>query len=423
MFTTETDITDALQQRIDDLTASGGGEILIPPGRYLFRRIELKSDICLRLQSGARLIASTRREDYAPIGYNHNEMGEVHSAIFALGARNLTLCGEGEIDLGGLAFYRECDPAMVPTVGPEITSEHVLQFTKVYDWRVNQPIFFHECERLRVDGLTIRNAPCWTITANFCRDVKATRLTIDNDLTIPNSDGIHFCGSRDILVQSCHITAGDDCVALSSITDWDRATENVVVSDCIFQSASKAISIGYMHSILRNVLVQNVIVKASNRACVLMAHPHTGRIENVRVNQCILEGRSYAGNWWGNGESLVVMTTPHHIDWYRDPMPEPRFEASVANVEFSGLVCTAERPVAVIAETPGLIENLRLRNSTIELVSETLPSLKGHVIDLAPGPENLVLTDEKASIATRNAEVTLDNVTRANGEPVLPLRA
>jgi hypothetical protein len=36
----------------------------------------------LRLQAGARLVASTRREDYISVGYQHYEMGEVHSAIF-----------------------------------------------------------------------------------------------------------------------------------------------------------------------------------------------------------------------------------------------------------------------------------------------------------------------------------------------------
>ncbi|MFP4070068.1 MAG: glycoside hydrolase family 28 protein [Opitutales bacterium] len=417
-FATNTDITDSLQTLIDERATAGGGEVLVPPGVFRFRRIELKSGVCLRLQAGARLLASTRREDYIPIGYHHNEMGDVHSAIFALGARDVTLCGEGEIDLGGLAFYRDRDPSDVPTVGPEISAEHIAQYPKTYDWRVNQPVFFHECEHVRLDGLTFRNASCWTITGNFCRDFKATNLTIDNDLTIPNSDGLHFCGSRDILVRGCHITAGDDCVALSSITDWSRPTENVVIGDCVFQSASKALSIGYMHSIVRNVLVHDVIVKSSNRACVLMAHPHTGLIENVRIHNCILEGRSYAGNWWGNGEPLVVMATPHHIDWYRDPMPADRFPASVRNVTFAGLVCRAERPIAVVAAEPGLIANCALRDSTVEIIPEALPSLKGAAIDLAPGPENLKITDPGAGVVTRNADLRLHNVTDPAGEAV-----
>lgn len=417
MFKTGTDITQKLQAEIDRLAAAGGGEIRIPPGEYTFRPVELKSNICLHLSAGAKLVASPRKEDYFPIGYHHNEMGEVYSALYAFDQANITLQGEGVIDLSGEAFYHMDTPSRVVSAGPPITPEYLAEAPRTYDWRVNQPVFFHRCRHLRLEGLTITNAPCWTLSFNLCRVVKVMNLTIENSLIIPNCDGMHFTGSSDILVSGCHITAGDDCVALTSITDWSAPCENVTMTGCIFQSASKAISIGYMHSIVRNVLIENVIVKKSNRAFVAMCHPHTGLVENVRVTNCIFEGRSYGGNWWGNGEAIVIMVTPHHIPSYRDPLPAPRASAGIRNVSFTHLTCRAERPIGIVASEP-FIRQVTLQDVTIDLVPEDRPSLKGNVIDLAPGPENYAIPREGIGVVYRNALLRLENVTDGSGNPV-----
>lgn len=417
MFTPDTDITTALQSRIDQLAETGGGTVTIPPGSYHCRPIELKSHIRLQLDAGARLIASPRREDYFPIGYDHNEMGAVHSAIYAMDQEDIVIAGDGEIDLNGRAFYHLADPTELPSVGPEVTASHLAEAPRTYDWRPNQPIFFHQCRNIRFQGVRIRNAPCWTTSFNFCEIVRISDLVIENGLDIPNSDGMHFTGSRDIIIDGCHVTAGDDCVALSSITDWSRPCENAVITNCVFQSASKAISIGYMHSIVRNVVIENVIVKKSNRAYVTMVHPGTGLVENVRVANCIFEGRNYGGNWWGNGEPIVIMATPHHIERYRDPLPEPRFDTCVRNVEFAGMTCRAERPIAVVASEP-LIEDVRLRGITVEIVPEELPSLMGDVIDLSPGVEHFAIPADGAGVVTRQCTVDAIDVRDAHGAPV-----
>lgn len=403
-FQPNSDITVALQERIDALSDSGGGTIEVPAGLFHVKPIQLRSDITLVLAAGARLVASPRREDYFPIGYNHNEMGDVHSAFFAMDAANITIRGEGQIDLSGEAFYRMESPEALPSVGPEVTQVYLDEAPRRYDWRVNQPMFFHQCERIRIDGIRIVNAPCWTMSYNFCRDIKVTNLTIENSLIIPNNDGMHFTGSRDIMISGCLITAGDDCVALSSITDWSRPCENVVISNCVFKSASKAISVGYMHSIVRNVLIENVVVLQSNRAYVTMCHPGTGLVENVRVSNCILEGRSYGGNWWGNGEPIVIMATPHHIDWYRDPMPDRRFSTSVRCVSFSGVTCRGERPPAFVASEP-ITENIQMRGCIIEILPEEKPSLKGNVIDLAPGPANFDLSAGAGRVVCQHVDL------------------
>jgi hypothetical protein len=307
--------------------------------------------------------------------------------------------------------------SQITSAGPEITQEYIEEAPRTYEWRVNQPMFFHQCQHIRIDSLTITNAPCWTLSFNFCQSVKISNITIDNSLVIPNNDGLHFTGSRDVIVTDCHITSGDDCIALSSITDWNVPCENFVISNCILQSASKAISIGYMHSIVRNVIVDNIIVKKSNRCFVSMCHPYTGLVENIRVSNCIFEGRSYGGNWWGNGEPIVIMVTPQHIAAYRDPLPELRFSVSVKNIAFSNITCIAERPIGIVASEP-ILRNIQLRDICIEIIQEARPSLKGNIIDVAPGPQNYEFPPGEFGMVYKNAQLYLENVTNESGAPV-----
>jgi polygalacturonase len=245
---------------------------------------------------------------------------------------------------------------------------------------------------ITVQGVKIINAPCWTIGFIECKDVRVTDLTIDNDLSIPNNDGMHFVSCEDVIVRGCNVSAGDDCVAFTAITDWNKPVQRVIVSDCTFRSCSKAISIGYMHSIIRDVAITNCIVRESNRAVVLMASAGTGLIENVVISNLRLDTRIRAGNWWGNGEPICLMGTYHNIDRYRDKPPAKRFPVSIRNIFFQNLVCSGENVIAVIGENNS-VENVFFNGLSFELKdSENLP-LKGRTVDLAPGQQNASLPD------------------------------
>ena len=396
------DITEELQARINAVFGAGGGEVVVASGEWLFRPLELKSGVCLTLAAGCVLTASGKRSDYQPVGIDHNEMGQVYSALFAKQAADVSLRGPGTLDLNGDAFYHLDKPSSQDPEAP-----------LTYDWRPNQPIFFHKCTNLRLQDLNVRNAPCWTFSFDRCQSVQVRGLNIRNSLRLPNNDGMHFCACRVVLVTGCDIVAGDDCVALSSITDWNIPCQDVVITDCVFQSASKAMSIGYMHSIVRNVLVANVVVKASNRAFVSMVHPHTGLVENVRVTNCLLEGRHYGGNWWGNGEAIVLMATPHDIPAYRDPMPAPRFDLSFRNVHFDQINCRAERPLAFVGQEPGLFRGVSLNRVVIDLYDDPRPNAKGDTIDLSPGPKNLQVPRPSTGVLQVNADLRLTDVSMA----------
>lgn len=57
--------TAAINKAIKTCGESGGGTVIIPPGKYLSGPIELMSNVTLHLESGATIKGSSKLEDYA----------------------------------------------------------------------------------------------------------------------------------------------------------------------------------------------------------------------------------------------------------------------------------------------------------------------------------------------------------------------
>ena len=56
--------TAAIQKAIAACAASGGGRVLVPPGKYLSATIQLKSHVTFKLDAGATLIGCPEPNDY-----------------------------------------------------------------------------------------------------------------------------------------------------------------------------------------------------------------------------------------------------------------------------------------------------------------------------------------------------------------------
>lgn len=299
--------TRAFQAAVDACSAQGGGVVCVPAGVYLCGSVELKSHVTLHLGQGAVLRGSDKLEDYPPIPFVHNELGAVRSLLWAIDRTDLRITGSGSIDLVDRAFidFEQYLSDSVIGSGVAYDERQRQDSTAKHLPRPTQPIFFHRCERIRMDGVTIRNAPCWTITASVCRDVQISHLTIDNNLRTPNCDGIHSCSSRDVIITDCVFSCGDDCIAVTGITDWDAISENIVIANCVMRSRSAAVRLGHQASKVRNVVVSNLTVSDTNRGLAIFAGKD-GWVENASISNLVLETRLFAGNWWGKGEPLVI---------------------------------------------------------------------------------------------------------------------
>ena len=95
-----TDVTEVLQRTIDEVSAKGGGRVVVPKGSYVVCALELKSGVELHLEEGAALLSVTNLTAY-------ETCHRMNSTVFAKGAQNVSITGKGLISGRGEFFDRE----------------------------------------------------------------------------------------------------------------------------------------------------------------------------------------------------------------------------------------------------------------------------------------------------------------------------
>ena len=260
-----------------------------------------------------------------------------------------------------------------------------------------------------VRGIKIIDAPCWTISFHECENIKVIGLTIDTDLNMPNNDGMHFCSCKGVIVSDCNISSGDDCIAISGITNWEKPCENIVITNCILRSCSKAIVIGYIYSCVRNVAISNCIIKESNRGLCIMCNDESSLVENVRVTNMIIDTVIRAGNWWGNGEPIFMMAVKHDYHIAANQHPEYKTDCAIRNVCIDGVSCTGENAIGIIGQN-GNIREVELKNiNYVRKPSKNL-SLKGETFDFSPGRVDVDIPRSCGIYVSRDAEAELKQI-------------
>ena len=104
--------TTAIQNTIDACHGSGGGQVLVEGGVYMFGTIVLRSNVELHIAANATLLGSPRCEDYperADVKHVRSEkLPRWRNAcyIYCEESENVSITGMGKIDCNGKAFVR-----------------------------------------------------------------------------------------------------------------------------------------------------------------------------------------------------------------------------------------------------------------------------------------------------------------------------
>jgi polygalacturonase len=365
--------TRAIQAAVDECAGKGGGTVLVPAGVWMTGSVALKSQVSLRLEAGATLRGSPSIDDYPANGFKHLEMGDTRSLLWAISQNDISICGEGTIELVDRPFF---DWNQLRT-GLPAEKDALLQ-----DWqrrqcvvtagnRPNQPIFFHDCRHLRLEGITIRNSPCWTVTFSCCEDIQVRGIRIDNNLQVPNNDGVHFSGSKNIVVSDCIIRGGDDSLAFTGITNPDSVCERIIVTNCILTSRSAGVRLGHLSGKVRDVALSNLVMHDCSRGFAIQAGDG-GWVENVVINNVVMETRMFAGAWWGKGEPLVISAANSS-------------SAHIRGVSINHLRAWSENSILVVGQNHN-VSDIVLGDLDLTFSYSPNSALYGQEFDLAPAP-------------------------------------
>lgn len=83
---------------------------------------------------------------------------------------------------------------------------------------------FIRCERVLLQGVTLRNSPMWQLNPVFCKSVTVDGLTLSSHGA--NNDGCDPESCSGVWIKNCRFDTGDDCISLKSGRDRDGREAN-----------------------------------------------------------------------------------------------------------------------------------------------------------------------------------------------------
>ncbi len=226
----ETYDTKSIQKAIDSCHVSGGGVVYFPPGQYLVGTLFLKSNVTLYLEANATILGSQNMEDF-----------DIPYLIYAENSQNTGITGRGIINGQGEIYWKGKSR---PYNRPDVM------------------IVFENCRNVLLEGVTILDAPHWTVAVSGSEYVNINGITMINDYEAPNTDGIDIIASSNVFINNCFIQGGDDCICLKNRSK-DKVTENITVSNCVIMSQDAAIKLGtesmgdIKHCVFSNIVIRN----------------------------------------------------------------------------------------------------------------------------------------------------------------------
>lgn len=399
--------TDKIQQAIDRCAEEGGGVVYVPKGDYLVGTLNLRSNIEFRMETGARLVATTDLTQYQ----RHND--ELAGVFYTENASNVSITGHGIIFGQGMEFMH-ADSAKV-IAGPAL--DYVRQgkgLRKVTEDigdgplypkdRFHQMIVFSNCTDVELHDFKCVDSPYWCFLIVHCDRVTVHNLKIDNNLVIPNSDGLDIISSSNVNVSDCYISCGDDAVVVAGY-DWHfgdpgfqritRPSRNINFTNCVLRSRSSAIRIGgWDQNVMSDYNFSNITIFDSNCGIGICIRDYAG-LENVNFSNFNIHTRLHTGDWWGNGEPIKITAIRG-----RESVP-----GAIRNLRFSNISCDGENSVIVYASPECTIENIDFTNFDFRLSQGTLDPVAGGNFDFRP-----TTVADKEFFASDTPIVYLENV-------------
>ena len=368
----------AIQKAINACNAAGGGQVVVPAGHvFLSGPFDLKSFVELRVEGGAKILASPDESLYTKSAFRENK-GEGTIWIGGEKLEQVSITGSGVIDGNGIFF-----------MGEELSDSYVLKPFNVVDPRPHL-LTLTDCKKLNIDGVTFQNSAYWTVHLVGCNDVSISNITLLNSIKIRNSDGIDLDHSKNVRINNCYIESGDDCICLKNRREYAEygACENIVISNCTMTSSSCAIKIGSENmDRISHVLINNCNIRNSNRGLGIQNRDE-GTVSDVVFSNILVESKLFTDVWWGKAEPIYITAYPRATANNKDAgwrLPKGQTKGkvgAVTNIYFSNIRCTGESGVYISGENKDKISNIYFDQVSVLLNKTTKET--GGVYDRRP---------------------------------------
>jgi polygalacturonase len=387
--------TAAIQKTVDACYKAGGGTVIVPAGTFITGVVILKSNVNLYLEQGAELRSSLNLKDFVV-------SSDRYGMIFCQDAENISITGKGTINGMGSKFYETDKNHFYPEFDKKFTRQKERYLPEglfstdgplELKPRPGMTIVFFHCNKVTIKDITVKDTPIWAFRFGYCEDVLVEGITIQNNLMIPNSDGIHMTVSRNVRIADCEIRTGDDCIIVTGFAKIENTpgfnsreqdkyihgnktifAENILVSNCHLQSRSSGIRVGYGQHPIRRCTFNNIIISESNRGIGIFARDSSS-IEELIFSNIIIETRLHNGQWWGHGE-------PIHLSAISRFKGEP--VGQIKKVQFNNVSATGGQGIFLYGIDEAHLEDIQFNNVQLQMKNGKETIGYGGNFDLRP---------------------------------------
>jgi polygalacturonase len=378
--------TAAIQQTVNECHRNGGGKIIIPAGNFVTGTIRLFSNMNLCLEAGSVLSGSDNDKEYLyqkDFGFSGPGAGIKTGILVAHNEQNISVTGSGTINGHGTssmfmdsiqhagdfnaAYTRQNRDYMDLKYGHQ---DGPVLWKGSYEERPGVMVIFSGCKNVQLSNIKFEESPNWTVAFLNSIDIKVTGIIIENNMSIPNSDGIDMYDSKNIIISGCVIQSGDDAIAVIS-------SSYVTVSNCILHSRSCGIRVGYNvfnNNNSGNLLFNNINIYDSNRGIGIFQR-RQGNMENMIFSNIIISTRLHTGPWWGHGEPIHISVVPGLGS---------EKTGIISNIRFSNITASSESGIVIFGTVKGFIEDIYFDNINLTIKKSPLEEGYGGNLDLRP---------------------------------------
>jgi len=379
------DNAKVINDAILKVAGNNGGKVIIDEGNFYSTTIELKSNVTLYLNEGARIILfpnldkfkkveSIQRDDSItrPTWENCDYDGKpkMHF-IYAYGQHDIAIDGKGTIDGNEEIFYGT------------VTKWHI---EGAFYPRIPL-IYFEDVRNVKIHNVTFTRSAFWTTHLVGCEYVDIDSLTIDNNLRLTNCDGIDPDHSKHVRINNCNIKCADDCVVIktSEANNKYGPCEDIVVTNCNFISTSAAIKIGTEScQDFKDIHFKNINIDRSNRGISIMLRDN-GNVYDCTFEDINMSLRLFSKiHWWGSDEGIAITALPRETTC-----------GNVSNLKFKNININSENGLLIYGNDN--ISDISFDN--VNLVTEKKTDHPKKCLDLRPGVTG-ILEDEEFHLLT-----------------------
>jgi len=402
--------TEAFAEAIDALSKKGGGKLVVPQGVWHTGPIVLKSNIELHLKSGAVILFAADESLYPIIetSFEGLDTRRLQSPIYAKGATNIAITGNGVIDGNG-QYWRPVKKGKVtashwksllaipgsqelkkdywvPSAGyakgEQGANMNVPNAQTEEEWnaikRFLRPVMISlvQCKNVMLKGLIFQNSPAWNLHPLMCENVIIDKVLVRNPSYAQNGDALDLESCKNALIINSRFDAGDDGICIKSGKDADGRRrgipcENVVVDGCTVFAGHGGFVVGSeMSGGVKNIMVENCQFLGTDVGLRFKStRGRGGIVENIYINKVSMtdiKTDAITFNMYYGGKSVAEMLADGDNPDNTTKMPVTEETPIFRNIHIADCVCNGAGRAMEFNGLPEMpIDGITLQNLTI----------------------------------------------------------